>query len=422
MKIDLRNLGLSPDSIKKLRPEAVLQFNKLWDGKLQYAGWVDYPNLVTDGDLEVIRKLADNIRENSDVLIILGTGGSYMGAKAVTDLIPGEGDTELIFLGYDLSERHLTEGLSQLEGKNYSVLAISKSGTTMEPMASFIIMAEQLFQRYGAKEGAERIYVITEDKPSALHTYAETIGSHIVHMPMDIGGRYSVFTAVGLLPMAVHGIDIYEFISGARTIASKTAFNEDAFDYAISRFLLRGKAIEVFEVFDPYAEYMGHWLEQLFGESEGKDGKGIFPSVLLFNRDLHSMGQFLQEGSPVFFETMLLFGADGREQNQSQDREHKSCAPTTIPQNTILPYLSGRTFSEIRISVARGVIRAHQSVGIPMTIIEIPDITARSIGQFMYFFMIECAVSALLIGVNPFNQPGVEAYKRETNRMLLESE
>ncbi len=456
VKIDLNNSGIPMADIVVHRELAEEKLDMLFAGSvsggkapaesaaLEYTGWVDFPNRITDGEISVIEMLADNIRETSDVLVVLGVGGSYMGAKALADIIPGDGSTEVIFAGYDFSARHMREIIDKLcegcgdaaadrkKGRDFSICAISKSGGTMETMAAFSIMMNYAIKRYGADEAAARTYVVTEDKPSALHNYAERIGCHIIHMPLDIGGRYSVFTAVGLMPLAVHGINIREFIEGTRALANCNVFlagatgepsqmtgSTDALgsddlsnsaagplDYAIARNILhaRGKSVEVFEFFDPYAEFFGNWLQQLFGESEGKNGKGIYPATLTFNRDLHSMGQFLQEGAPCFFETMVLFG------KQPDDIE--------IPETEIVPELSNRKIADICRYVEQGVIEAHRKAGIPLITISIDEITPRSMGEFMYFFMIQCAVSAMILGVNPFDQPGVEAYKSEVKALI----
>lgn len=458
VKIDLKNVGIPMADIVGHRELAESKLDMLFDesSPLEYTGWVDFPNRITDGELSVIEMLADNIRETSDVLVVLGVGGSYMGAKALTDIIPGDGSTEVVFAGYDFSTRHTRELIEKLGGgvgdsaggdggagnedsagtsgkrRDFSICAISKSGGTMETMAAFSIMMDYAIKRYGADEAAARTYVVTEDKPSALHNYAERIGCHIIHMPLDIGGRYSVFTGVGLLPLAVHGINIREFIEGTRALARRDAFvnaeaaqesiehlGEDGtaelddsasivapLDYAIARNILhaQGKSVEVFEFFDPYAEFFGNWIQQLFGESEGKDGKGLYPTTLTFNRDLHSMGQFLQEGAPCFLETMVLFG------KQPDDLE--------IPTTEIVPELSNRKIADISRFVEQGVIEAHRKAGIPLITISIDEITPRSMGELMYFFMIQCAVSGLILGVNPFDQPGVEAYKSEVKALL----
>ncbi len=427
ININIEHSGIPLLLVEEKRDFAYQKFKELWDNSkgLQDIGWVNYPNLISDSELEIIENLAKGIRSNSDVLLVLGTGGSYMGAKALTDILVGDTRTEVVFYGYDFSVRHLNYLLKILEDKDYSICAISKSGGTMEPMAAFSLLMEQLINRYGEDEAASRTYVITEDKKSALHDYAEEIDCHIVHMPKDIGGRYSVFTPVGLLPLAVHGVNIREFVEGARSLASPeslsspdgTGFN---LDYAICRniygemgaSLFDGgkepipKSIEALEVFDPYAKYLGNWWQQLFGESEGKDGKGIFPTVLLFNRDLHSMGQFLQEGSKTFFETMLFLG------HQEPLAE--------IPESKIVPELSNKKLADISSSVEKGVLEIHKKAGIPLITIGIEEISPRALGELMYYFMIQCAVSALMLGVNPFNQPGVEAYKMEVKKLIRE--
>ena len=438
VKVNLKHSNIEESLVKDLRNKAASLFESMWedaipgdqgDPSLHYTGWLDYPVRIEEEEIRKIEDMAKEIKSRSSYLLVIGTGGSYMGARAVTDLIAGEDQTKLLFLGYDINERHILEVLKTLEGKDYSLCVVSKSGGTMEPMVSFSIMMEDLKARYGEEEAFERTYVITENKDSLLHDYARETNCHILYVPENIGGRYSVFTAVGLLPMAVHGADIREFVNGAKALASRDAFDGEGLDYAITRLLLGGyghgtmedaadafddawnsrcgKSMEVFEVYDTYAEYFGNWLLQLFGESEGKEGKGIFPTLLLFNRDLHSIGQFLQEGRRDFFETMILFG------------DRPNACSMAVPDTPLASDLAGLTLGRINRSVEEGVIAAHSKAGVPLITIGIEEISPRSIGGLMYYFMVQSAVSALLMGLNPFNQPGVEKYKREIRNLIL---
>ena len=410
VKVDLSNIGIDSDAIEKMRSLAMEKLDALFgdsDEHLESAGWVDYPNRLSVSDIAHIEGIAAEIRRKSDVLVVLGVGGSYMGAKSLIDIVPGDSDTEVIFSGYDFSARYFRDVINSLKEKSFSICAISKSGSTMETMAAFAIMRDVLVGRYGEKEAARRTYVITVNDDNPLRRRAMEIDATILDMPSDIGGRYSVLTPAGLLPAAVHGIDVRSVVAGAKAIASKDEFLE-VIDYAIVRNILleQGKRVEVFEFFDPYAEFFGNWLQQLFGESEGKDGKGLYPAKLTFNRDLHSMGQFLQEGMPIFFETMLLLGKQKDE--------------LVIPETTIVPHLSNQKVADISSNVEKGVIEAHRKAGIPLITISIDEITPSTMGELMYFFMVQCAVSALILGVNPFNQPGVEAYKSEVKRLIKE--
>ena len=424
VKVNLEHTNIDKGAILNLRERAWEQFSRMWDDvipgsendpTLMYTGWLDYPNNVTEEYLSQIQGLADEINRTSDYLLVIGTGGSYMGTKAVTDLIPGQED-KLIFLGYDFNSRRINEILNKIEGKDYSICIVSKSGSTMEPMVSSAVVLDKLKEKYG-EEAYSRIYIITEDKKSVLRDFAKENNCNLLYIPENIGGRYSVFTAVGLLPMAVHGIDIKEFINGAKSLAQRGCFRDEGLDYAISRVLFHGidgdkgdKEIEVFEVFDAYAEYLGNWLLQLFGESEGKDGKGLFPTLLIFNRDLHSIGQFLQNGSQVFFETMLFLGNSELQED------------VILPPNPFISCVADRPMRAIVHGVEEGVVKAHSKAGIPLITIGIEKLSPRNIGELMYFFMVQSAVSALLLGVNPFNQPDVEKYKKEVKRIVFQKD
>ena len=428
IQVNTDNSNIDKRKIEESRAFAMACLSSMWD-KLNTAEsnngtfsndtqWLDYPNQITEDFFETIHSLAKEIRDGSEVLLVVGTGGSYMGSRAVAELLPGDGKTELLFLGFDFNERYIKETLQKIGDRDYSLCIISKSGSTMEPMVIASILIEKMKEKYGESGTNSRIYAITEDKPSPLYDYARDIGCHLLEIPAGISGRYSVFTAVGLLPLAVHGVDIRSFIQGARKLAKKEAFMDGGLDYAITRILLSnihgssadnpfpGKGVEVFEVFNSYAEYLGNWLRQLFGESEGKEEKGIYPSLLLFNRDLHSVGQFLQEGSKVFFETMIFLG----------DADPETVL--VIPDSPLVPKLSGKTLAGICTSVEQGVLSAHSQDGIPLITIEIPEINPENIGSLMYFFLVQSAVSALMLGVNPFDQPGVEKYKREIKKLL----
>ena len=408
--IDLENTGIPEGGIVAKRKQAQDMLAKLWCGESEEKtfldiGWVDYPNKLTKKEIDGINALAEQARANSDAILVLGAGGSYMGAKAVIDIMPCCNDLKMYFLGYDFSERRYNAVIEEIKDKNYSLCICSKSGATIEPLAMFSIMNSHMIEKYGAEEAARRTYVITEDNSSALLDFALEFGANIMYIPSDIGGRYSVFTPVGLFPLALKGIDIAEFIDGAQSISSKDAFVGSGLDYAICRNTLgESKALEAFEFFDPYAEYLGYWLQQLFAESEGKEGKGVFPVVLIFNRDLHSLEQFLHDGRPCFFETMISLG--------------KQEGETEIPKDCLIPALSNMSLGEMTSSVGEGIYEAHKKVGNPLIRISIEKCDAFSVGQLLYYFMIQCAVSALLLGVNPFNQPGVKAYKSEIQEWI----
>lgn len=409
--VDLKNSTIDKSEIENRRDEARSLFQDIWEKKLSYCGWVDYPARVSASLIQEIRDTAAKIRSESDILLVLGAGGSFMGAKAVIDMLePPESDVEIIFAGYNFSARYVREILRRMEGKEVSLCVISKSGTTMETLTAYSIFEEWMKNRYG-EAASERTYVITENTSNYLRRKAESEKIHCFDLEKDIGGRYSVMTPVGLLPVAVAGIDVQEFIAGAAKLASENAFTEANLDYAIVRQKLYGvgKNVEVFESFDPYFGYFGEWLKQLFGESEGKEGKGILPYTMTFSRDLHSMGQFLQQGTPCFFETLLSV----------DDVEGGEALDYGVP-NTALESLAGKTLNQINKCAERGVFDAHVKSGIPLVEISIPKQTPYYIGMLMYYFEVQCAVSALLAGVCPFDQPGVEAYKKETRAHIQE--
>ena len=402
ISVNLSGCHIKEEVFEKRRPEAEEKLTALWDGGLEYTGWVRQPLTITESELNRIEEAAARIRSMSDCFIVLGVGGSYIGARAVIDLLGNENsDTEVLFAGYNFSARYIEEVFRKTEQKGICLCVVSKSGSTAETMVAYGIFREYMISRYGSSEAAERTYVITENRPNALYDLAVTDGSHLFDLAEDIGGRYSVLTAVGLLPAAVAGIDVRGIIRGAAETASVAYFQGKGLDYAIARqhFLETGKYIEVFEFFDPYTVFLGEWLKQLFGESEGKEKKGLFPATLMFSRDLHSMGQFLQQGTECLFETLIT----SREE-EGQD--------VWIPENAVRPF-AGKTLKQLNACAVSGVYDAHVKAGIPVIRIETERFTPETVGELIYFFETQCAVSALLSGVNPFDQPGVEAYKAE---------
>jgi glucose-6-phosphate isomerase len=401
IKADLANTRIDENMIAERREAAQEELGKLWSEELDFTGWVRQPHRFTDEMIDGLKKTAEEIRGMCDIFLVLGVGGSFMGAKAVIDLLADDTDgTKVIFAGYNFSGRYIREIMKMMEGKDVCICVISKSGSTTETLSAYGIFRQMMLDRYGEKETARRTFVVTERRSNYLFDQATAQGSQVFDLALDIGGRYSVLTPVGLLPIAVAGIDIAELVHGARGIASEEAFKGDVLDYAIIRqlFYESGKSVEVFEFFDPYAAYFGEWLKQLFGESEGKDAKGLFPASLMFSRDLHSMGQFLQQGSECFFETFIT--AD------------RAAVDVDIPESAKDPF-AGKTIEQINSCAKKGVMAAHIKAGIPVVSITVPEVNAGTVGELIYFFETECAVSALLSGVDPFDQPGVEAYKRE---------
>lgn len=403
--VDLENSTISKSEIENKRNAAHQKFQDIWQKKLPYCGWVDYPARIPASLIQEITDVAEKIRQESDIFLVLGAGGSFMGAKAVIDMLESpESKVEIIFAGYNFSARYVREIIHRMENKEVSLCVISKSGTTMETLTAYSIFEEWMKERYGA-EASNRTYVITENTSNYLREKAEGENIRCFDLEKEIGGRYSVMTPVGLLPIAVAGIDVKKFIAGAAEMVSEDAFTGENLDYAIARQELyhAGKNVEVFESFDPYFSYFGEWLKQLFGESEGKEGKGILPYTMTFSRDLHSMGQFLQQGTPCFFETLL--SVDTVEEGEQSDYR--------VPDSA-LNSLAGKMLNQINKCAERGVFDAHVKSGIPLVEISIPEQNPYYIGMLMYYFEVQCAVSALLAGVCPFDQPGVEAYKKET--------
>ena len=402
LQINLDGCTLEGKILEQYRPAAEKKLADLWNGNMDFTGWVRRPLTVEESEFAATEEAAEQIRRQSDCFLVLGVGGSYIGAKAVIDLLGQEQPkTEVIFAGYHFSARYIRDLFRKIEGKEVSLCVISKSGSTAETMVAYGVFRDYLIRRYGREEAARRTFVITENRPNVLYNMAVEEGAFHFPLAEDIGGRYSVLTSVGLLPAAVAGIDIRRLVGGAAAIAKQEYFNGDGLDYAIARqiFYQAGKTIEVFEFFDPYAGFFGEWLKQLFGESEGKEKKGIFPASLIFSRDLHSMGQFLQQGTECFFETLIT----AREETGED---------VNIPEDAIPPY-AGKTMKQLNACAVGGVYDAHVKAGIPVVRIDADCFSPETVGELIYFFETQCAVSAMLMDVNPFDQPGVEAYKSE---------
>lgn len=407
IKTDITYSGVSASEIEAMRPAARKALRQLWSGELDFTGWINEPHEFNEAGIDEIIEMSNEIRSKCDAFIVLGVGGSFMGAKAVIDMLGVYGDTRVIFAGYNFSGRYIEDILEKISDLDICLCVISKSGSTTETLAAYGVFKQWMLKKYGESETADRTYVITENRSNKLFDEATEEGCTILDLPLDIGGRYSVLTAVGLLPMAVAGIDISAIMKGAAQIAHPEAFEGDVLDYAIARQILydAGKRVEVFEFFDPYFTYFGEWLKQLFGESEGKDGKGLFPTSLMFSRDLHSMGQFLQQGTSCFFETMIT--------------SEESVTDVQIPQNAMEPF-AGLTIEQINKCAEKGVFDAHVKAGIPAIRISTPCVDELHVGELLYYFEMQCAVSALLGEVDPFDQPGVEAYKREMKAYIAD--
>lgn len=372
------------------------------------AGWLKIPTPETD--LDKIKFAAKKINEDSDYLVCIGIGGSYLGHKAVIDALEGThkpSTTKILYSGNSLNSYAYEKILKEIEDKDFSINVISKSGTTTEPAVAFRIFKQKLIEKYGEKEAAKRIYATTDAKKGALHDEARKNNYEMFVVPDNVGGRYSVFTPVGLLPIAVAGIDIDKLLEGAK---KQSESRDNIFAYATFRALLADQNydLEILSSFEPRLMTFNEWWKQLFGESEGKDDQGIFPASTIYTTDLHSLGQYLQQGRRNIFETVVKI--------------------TTSPNNLSVPdlesdidglkYLEGKTLDEIAEKALEATVDAHRAGGIPVFELEMEKLDEENLGALIFFFELSCAISATLQNVNPFDQPGVEAYKNNMFRLL----
>lgn len=381
-----------------------------------YLGWININEIASHKILNSIIKSANALQEISDYVIVTGIGGSYLGARAVIDALSSAFSTkktQIIYAGHNLSENYLSELLSFLNNVNYTIIVISKSGTTTETAVSFRLLEKHCKKKYGIEDAKQRIVCITDKQKGAMKTLADRKGYLTFVIPDNVGGRYSVLSPVGLLPIAVAGIDIKKIVKGAAFMATslqQSAENNPALYYAYARNLLQNKNynVEVMASFEPKLFYFIEWWKQLFGESEGKENKGIFPAGVIYTTDLHSMGQYMQQGQRFLFETFL-----------SIKNTSKICK---VPKDRLnldqLNYLAGKRISDINLQAKTGTIIAHQDGGIPTIEIEIDKLDEFHIGALIYFFEFACAVSGYTLGVNPFDQPGVENYKNNMFALL----
>ena len=386
-----------------------------------FLGWMELPAEEETQEISRIRSAAKTIRETSDVFVVVGIGGSYLGPRAAIELLQGcnrnlgkgKGDPQILFAGNTLSTRAWNELVKLLEGKDFSLCLISKSGTTTEPAIATRALRWLLERRYGTDGAKKRTYAITDPENGALRQMATEEGWESFVIPPSVGGRYSVLTAVGLLPMAVAGIDPMEVMAGAAEAKKEydlRSFENPVWLYAAIRNLLyrKGKCIEVLESFEPGFKMMGGWWQQLFGESEGKDGKGIFPVYAEFTPDLHSLGQMIQQGERNLFETMIRFDAPENAYTIASDYKNLDG----------LNYLEGRSLGFVDEQAYRGTLAAHVDGGVPVITMEAGKLDAKKLGELFWFFELACGISAYVLGVNPFNQPGVEFYKRNMFELL----
>ncbi len=389
-----------------------------------FLGWVELPSLIGEAQFAEIEATANKLKAKKlDLFIVIGIGGSYLGAKAVIDALSdnfaafkgNQNNPIVIFAGQNIGEDYLVELRELLKQKEYALAVVSKSGTTTEPALAFRLLKQDIEEKYGKKEATERIIAITDAKKGALRTLATTEGYKTFVIPDDIGGRYSVLTPVGLVAIAAAGFDIRALVKGAKDMeeatASSVAFeNNPAAQYAATRNALyeKGKKVEILVNFNPKLHYFAEWWKQLYGESEGKDGKGIFPASVDFTSDLHSMGQYIQQGERHLFETVI-----------SIKNPNKSiCIPKDKENLDQLNFLAGKHVDEVNKMAELGTMLAHVDGGVPNIRIEIPQLNEYYLGQLIYFFEKACGISGYLLNVNPFDQPGVEAYKKNMFALL----
>ena len=386
----------------------------------EFLGWLNLPTDYDKKEFARIKKCAEKIRKDSDILLVIGIGGSYLGARAVIEALHSsfsqmkDDKPHIIFVGNNLSPDYINDVIDVLQGKDFSINVISKSGTTTEPAIAFRIFREILEGKYGIKEARKRIYVTTDKKKGALKQLSEAEGYESFVIPDDVGGRFSVLTAVGLLPIAASGLDIDKIMEGARFAMDKYSdssleYNQ-CYQYAVARNLLyeRDKSVEMLVSYNPRMHYFIEWWKQLFGESEGKDGKGLFPSGAEFTTDLHSLGQYIQEGRKILFETVLDIENSNTDITINMDEDNLDN----------LNYLYGKKLSYVNKMAMQGTIKAHSEGEVPNIIIHIDELNEETVGQLIYFFEKACAMSAELLEVNPFNQPGVEKYKTNMFKLL----
>ena len=419
---------LSEEAILKQSAHATACNQALHDGTgtgNDFLGWVTLPSSITDEMLREIEDAATVLRTHCDAVVVIGIGGSYLGARAVIDALSNSFDWLLdakerknpviLYAGNNISEDYLHELMSLLEEKQFGIINISKSGTTTEPALAFRLLKDQLVNKVGKEEAGNRIVAITDASKGALRTLATTEQYKTFVIPDNVGGRYSVLTPVGLLPIAVAGIDIRKLVGGALEI-EKATDSSTAFDYnlpaiyAVIRHELykQGKKIEIMVNYHPKLHFLSEWWKQLFGESEGKENVGIFPAAVDFTTDLHSMGQWIQEGERTIFETVISIGKPNRKVKIPHDERDLDG----------LNFLEGKRVDEVNKMAELGTRIAHVDGGVPNLLIELPELNEKFVGQLIYFFEKACGIGGYLLGINPFNQPGVEAYKKNMFALL----
>lgn len=403
--------------VDALRPAAEAAAETLEKGTGEgndFLGWLHLPSSISEAELADIEATAAQLRNSCEYVVTIGIGGSYLGAKAVIEALSSSfdayqgGKCKVLFAGNNIGEDYIAELMDLLKGKKFGIVVISKSGTTTEPAIAFRLLKDMLEKQEGKQEAAKRIVAITDAKKGALRSLATQEGYKTYVIPDNVGGRFSVLTPVGLLPIAVAGFDIKALVAGAVEIENDD--NENVFTYAQTRNALyqSGKKIEILVNFCPRLHYFAEWWKQLYGESEGKDHLGIFPASVDFTTDLHSMGQWIQDGERTIFETVLSVG----------DQSHSVVIPHDEANLDGLNFLAGKRVDEVNKMAELGTRLAHVDGGVPNLLITIPVLSEKYLGQLIYFFEKACGVSGYMLGVNPFNQPGVEAYKKNMFALL----
>lgn len=424
VKLNTRYLEgfVDENDVKAIAPEvsaAVDLLNSRTGAGSDFLGWLDLPVDYDKEEFERIKKAAEKIRSDSDVLVVIGIGGSYLGARAAIEFCKSQNRNlfekpQIIFAGNTLSSAALAEAVALCEGKDFSVNVISKSGTTTEPTIAFRVFKDLLEKKYGKEEAAKRIYATTDKARGTLKELSNREGYETFVIPDDVGGRYSVLTAVGLLPIAVAGIDIDLMMKGAAD--AREAFAEgdvntnDCYKYAAMRNILyrKGKSVEMMISYEPDYTLMNEWFKQLYGESEGKDGKGIYPSSAVFSTDLHSLGQYVQEGERIMFETVVMF----------QKPKHELIIGLDPENGDGFNFVAGKSVDYVNKKAFLGTVLAHTDGKVPNMILEMDEMNEYEFGYLVYFLEKACAVSGYILGINPFDQPGVESYKKNMFALL----
>lgn len=415
---------VSEEEVAALAQKSVMHLTSLNSGTgagSDFLGWLSLPDDILP-QLDKIEKAASHLRSVSDTTVVIGIGGSYLGARAVIEALshsfPGLLKTsqhQIFYAGHNIDEDYMSELLEVLENRNYSILVISKSGTTTEPAIAFRILKNHLEQKIGKQAAAERIIAVTDEAKGALNALARMNNYDSFVIPDNIGGRYSVLTPVGLLPIAISGLDIRSIVNGAKAMAEITRNNHNAASnpallYASARNLIlqTGRPVEIFASFNSKLHFLAEWWKQLYGESEGKEGKGIFPAAVDFTTDLHSMGQYIQEGQRILFETIISV----------QNPKRNLSIPLEKDDSDQLNYIAGNRLSMVNHNAETGTILAHNDGEVPIILLSIPELNGFYVGQMIYFFELACAVSGYILDINPFDQPGVEAYKKNMFALL----